>query len=311
MLENIFYIAIGLTLLVLGGNWLLKSSVAMSIKFNIPKAIIGMTVVSMATSFPELIVSLNAALSGSPLIAMGNVIGSNIANIGFILSVTALFSVVYISKQFLKSDYIILIGVSFLFLLLIMNFDVSRLDGLILLGTFVAYIIYLVISSNKQNVETEDSSMQDLPYWQIVVFLLIGGIGLWQGSEFLVKGAKAIATNMGVSERVIGVTVVAVGTSIPELAASLISIIKKENDISLGNIVGSNIFNTLLIMGTVSTIHPIQFEDPQVITDTYIMIGFTVLIAALAFVGKKYQIGRIKGLIIFTLYLTYIYHTFS
>ncbi len=312
MLESIGLIVIGLTLLVVGGNALLRSAVSIATRFDIPKAVIGMTVVSMATSFPELVVSLNAALKGNSMIALGNVIGSNISNIGFILSVTALFSTITISKKFFRFDYPILMGVSLVFLVMLLDNDVSRLDGVILSVGFILFIFSLVKRSDKNTVkEVEQKTEDEMPLWKVILFLLVGGLGLWLGAEWLIEGSVAIAKEFGLSDRVIGLTIVAIGTSVPELAASLISIYNKENDISLGNIVGSNIFNILLIMGTVSTISPIEFSDDQSINDAIIMTAFAFLLWPLAMIYKKYTIGWKKGIVLLGLFIYFIYQTIS
>ncbi len=321
LLENIAFIIGGLILLVVGGNLLLKSAISIASQFGISKAIIGMTVVSMATSFPELIVSLNAALKGSSDIALGNVIGSNISNVGFILSVTAIFSTIYIAKSFFKFDFPILMLVSVGFIVMIADGDVSRLDGFLLLGAFVLFLYTLVRRTQKYPTEVEvspETNSPPLPIWKTIVYLLFGGFGLWLGAEWLIDGSVAIAQYFGLSERVIGITIVAVGTSIPELAASLISIYNKEDDISLGNIVGSNIFNILLIMGTVASISPISFErpanifcTPNPVLDAIIMTGFAFLILPLAMLPKKYTLNWAKGLVILSLFLYFIFYTIS
>ncbi len=313
MLENIGLIILGLILLVVGGNSLLKSAVAIANRFHIPKAIIGMTIVSLATSFPELVVSLSAALKGNSMISLGNVVGSNISNIGFILSVTALFSTIAISKQFFKFDYPVLMGVSLVFTLMLLDYNVSRWDGIILSLGFVFFIYTLVKRSEKkaEKVSEIEEEEEEIPLWKVILYLIAGGLGLWLGAEWLIDGSVAVAQEFGLSDRVIGLTIVAIGTSIPELAASLISIYNKENDISLGNIVGSNIFNILLIMGTVATISPIEFQDDQSIYDALIMTAFAFLLLPLAMIPIKYTISWRKGLVILGFFIYFIYQTIS
>ncbi len=316
LMQNVGIIIAGLVFLVVGGNLLLQSAVSIASRFGISKAIIGMTVVSMATSFPELVVSLNAALQGNSMISLGNVIGSNISNVGFILSVTAMFITIIVSKSFFKFDFVVLMGVSVGFVLMLMDDNVSRFDGIVLLMAFVIFIYSLVARTRKDKDTSVDQDgtqeeKAELPLWKTISYLLLGGLGLWLGSEWLIDGSVAVAKQFGLSDRVIGITIVAVGTSIPELAASLISIYNKENDISLGNIIGSNIFNILLIMGTVATIHPIEFQDPQTIVDAMIMTLFSFIILPLALLPKKYTLSWWKGLIILGLFISFIYYTIS
>ena len=234
----------GLALLIFGGNALLKSSVSISLKLSIPKIIVGMTVVSFATSLPELVVSLKAALAGNPDLALGNVVGSNAANIGLVLGVTLLFGSMEVTSSFYKIDWPVMMLAS-LMLLGFLYFDgvLSRVEGGVLVFVMIAFLWWLLkMQSGPAVVDELPSDDELLSVPMTLFYLVVGGVGLWLGSEWLVEAAVSIAEDLGVSDRVIGITVVSIGTSIPELAASIIAVIKKEKAISLGNLIGSNLY---------------------------------------------------------------------
>jgi cation:H+ antiporter len=245
---DFLFIILGLVLLVLGGDWLLKSAVGMSLRLNISKIVIGMTVVSFATSAPELIVSVKSAMAGFPDIALGNVVGSNIANIGLILGVVMIISKMKVDLSFFKTDWPAMIIASFLLYgMLLYDNEINRSEGFILFVLLIVFVIYLIKSQKNSEEEIEIPLDDTMKMYQIIWFLVIGAIALYCGSELLIKGAVNVAQTFGVSDRIIAVTVVAVGTSIPEFSASLIAAIKKESSISIGNILGSNIFNILSV----------------------------------------------------------------
>ncbi|WP_430928454.1 calcium/sodium antiporter [Polaribacter marinivivus] len=308
---NFLLIFGGLILLILGGNWLLKSAVALSLKLEIPKIIIGMTVVSLATSAPELIVSINAALNNSSDLALGNVIGSNVANLGFVLGVTLLFGKIEVQHGFYKVDWpIMIIASSLLFFFLKSGKVITQIEGIILFTFLVLFLIYLLKFQKKAVIDEMPEDDELLPSIKIFTYLVVGGLGLWGGSELLIKGATNLALDFGVTERVIAVTVVSVGTSIPELAASLIAIIKKEKAISLGNLVGSNIFNILAVLGITSIITPIPVVDERLLSnDIFWMLGISFLILPLVFIPKGLRLNWKDGIILLTCYGFFIYQT--
>jgi cation:H+ antiporter len=308
---NFLLIFGGLILLILGGNWLLKSAVALSLKLEIPKIIIGMTVVSLATSAPELIVSINAALNNSSDLALGNVIGSNVANLGFVLGVTLLFGKIEVQHGFYKVDWpIMIIASSLLFFFLKSGKVITQIEGIILFTFLVLFLIYLLKFQKKAVIDEMPEDDELLPSIKIFTYLVVGGLGLWGGSELLIKGATNLALDFGVTERVIAVTVVSVGTSIPELAASLIAIIKKEKAISLGNLVGSNIFNILAVLGITSIITPIPVVDERLLSnDIFWMLGISFLILTLVFIPKGLRLNWKDGIILLTCYGFFIYQT--
>jgi len=305
---NFLYIAVGLLFLILGGNWLLKAAVGFSLRLNIPKVVIGMTVVSFATSAPELIVSLKSALDGYTDLALGNVVGSNIANIGLVLGITIILSPIDIQKSFYKTDWpVMMLSSVVLYLFVVFDGVVEFYEGAILFSALIIFMVYLL--KNKDTSVDEDSeNLISEPVYKGVLFLILGGVALWGGSELLIKGAISLANNFGVSERVIGVTIVSLGTSIPELSASIIAVLKKEKAISLGNLIGSNIFNILTVLGITSMITPIVVKDSGLLSsDIYWMLGFAALIFPMVFLPKKMRLGRRDGVILLTLYGVFLY----
>ena len=305
---DVLWVIIGLVLLVLGGDWLLKAAVGLSLKLQIPKIVIGMTIVSFATSAPELIVSINAALDGFPDIALGNVVGSNIANLGLVLAITVMLSKINVERSFYLTDWPVMIIASVLFYLFI-AFDgiLEFYEGIVLFSLLVVFLIYLL---RFQKTAVSDDFNEDdvlLPLYKVVLFLSIGGVSLWGGSELLIKGAVGLATSLGVSERIIAVTVVSVGTSIPELAASIIAVLKREKAISLGNLIGSNVFNILAVLGITSMITPITVKDDQLLTnDIFWMLGISFLILPLVFLPKGLRLGWRDGIVLILIYIVFV-----
>lgn len=308
---DIFLVIIGLILLVIGGEFLVRSSVALSFKFNISKMIIGLTVVSFATSSPELLVSLQAALSGYSDISLGNVIGSNIANIGLVLGLTAIISSMDTDSDFIKFNWpvmMILTGMMYLFLYTGKN--ISRLEGGALLLVIIVFLGVLIKKATTKGAKSEsevDPSLEQTSGFKIILWLLIGAAGLYFGSEWLVDGAVGIAESYEVSERVISVTMIAIGTSVPELAASVIAALKQEKGLSLGNLIGSNIFNIGSVIGLTAIIQPIFLQSEEVLTnDIFWMIGFSLILVPLIFIPPKKVISRYKGVILFLAYILFI-----
>ena len=313
---DIFLVIIGFLLLVVGGEFLVRSSVALSLRFNISKMIIGLTVVSFATSAPELLVSLQAALSGYSDISLGNVIGSNIANIGLVLGLTAIISSMEIDKDFLKFNWPVMIILSgLLYIFLLTGEQINRIEGGALLIVILIFLLVLVKKVMKGEVEAGeevDASLTQTSMFKIVFWFLLGGAGLYFGSEWLVDGSVGIAESLGVSERVISVTMIAIGTSVPELAASVIAALKQEKGISLGNLIGSNIFNIGSVIGLTALIKPIFLQSQEVLTsDIFWMIGFGLVLLPLVFIPPKNAISRYKGLIVFVSYIIFILLTFQ
>lgn len=310
---DVLFIVLGLALLVLGGNWLLKSAVGLSLKLNISKIVIGLTVVSFATSAPELIISVKSALDGFSDIALGNVVGSNIANIGLVLGAVLLINAVNVERSFYITDWPMKILASFLLLgFLLLNNDISRSEGVIFLLILIFFIVYIIKKNKQITTELPSGTEKILPNYLIVLFMFLGGFALWAGSELLVKGAVNLAESFGVSERIIAVTVVSVGTSIPELASSIIAAIKKEADISIGNIIGSNIFNILCVLGITAIIKPIENIDEKMLSqDIYWMLGFALLLMPLVILPKRGSLFFKEGILLLVAYAAFLYFTLT
>ena len=301
-------VAIGIFLLIKGGDWLMRAAVAISLRFSIPKIVIGMTVVSFATSAPELIVSVKSALSGHPDLALGNVVGSNIANIGFVLAIIIIISPIDVTSSFYKTDWPMMIFASLLFyFFLVADNQLVAYEGAILFVLLLLFLVYLIKYQKEAVLDEAPEDNQALEISKTVSYLLLGGFSLWLGSETLIKGAVSLAQNLGVSERIISVSIVSVGTSIPELSASIIAIINKEKAISLGNLIGSNIFNILAVMGITAMIHPVEVQDTGLLSnDIWWMFGISLLILPLVFFPKGIRLGWIDGLILLSLYIIFL-----
>ena len=302
-------ILFGVILLSHGGDLLTKSSVDLSYKFSVPKIIIGMTVVSFATSAPELIVSLNATLNGFSSFAIGNVIGSNIANIGFVLGIIIIIYPITLKHRFYNSDFpILMISTILFYFLLVTGSKISRIEGIILLASIFIILIYLFFYQKKSISEfSELTDISGISIPKSIFFVFFSGLLLWLGSETLVKSAISVANEYGISERVISISMVAIGTSIPELAASVVASIKKQNDLSIGNLIGSNIFNLLVVIGITTTIMPIEKIDSKIIfSDMLWVVFFSALILPLAYFSRRNVLTRKKGIILLILYLTFI-----
>ncbi|MEN3324271.1 calcium/sodium antiporter [Mariniflexile soesokkakense] len=295
---SVVLVVLGFALLVVGGEFLVRSSVALSFKFKISKMVIGMTVVSFATSVPELLVSLQAALSGSPAIAINNVVGSNIANIGLVLGITAMVGSISVDKSFYKLNWPVMMVFSIVLYYFLRNDNMlSAFEGIILFAGIILFLVVLIKSTKKDAIiEEVDDTLSIVSNFKIFIWLAIGAAALYFGSDWLVKGAKEIALSIGVSEAVIGVSLIAVGTSVPELAASVIAAAKQEKAISLGNLIGSNIFNIATVLGLTAIIKPIHVTEPLILSrDIFWMLGFAFILIPIVFLGKKFEINRFKG----------------
>ena len=307
--NTISLLIFGLTVLVIGGNLLLKAAVSISLRFGIPKLLIGMTVVSLATSAPELIVSIKSALKGSPDLAISNVLGSNIANLGLVLGITIVFSPINISKSIYKKEWPIMMFSAVYFLIVVLDGIISKIEGGILVCFLVMTISALIKLRDKDEVELENDSEDS--FLKSLLILFFGGLFLYFGSEWFIDGAIMLANSFGISERIIGITVVSVGTSIPELVTSLVAVFNKEKSISLGNLLGSNIFNVFAVLGITSIVTPLTVIDQNIIDyDIYIMLFFAAIILPLIFFPKKLVLGRKEGVIILLLYTIYVYQLF-
>jgi len=308
------YLIGGLILLVAGAEVLVRGAAKLAAQFGIPPLIVGLTVVAFGTSAPETAVSVQAALDGSGDLAIGNVVGSNIGNVLFILGLTALIAPLVVSRQLIRLDVPIMIGASLLTLALTWDGSLSRLDGAILFAGIVAYTAFLIISSRREKARADDEfdkeyGQHEAPKpnaWLINTVLVLVGLGLLVGgAQLLVEGAVGLARALGLSELVIGLTVVAIGTSLPELATSVLAAIRGERDIAVGNIVGSNIFNLLCVLGLASLVSPeaIVVSANALAFDIPVMIGVAIACLPIFFTG--YSIARWEGLLFMAYYVAY------
>ena len=309
---DIFYFFLGLVLLILGGDFLVKGSVALALRMRVSMVVIGLTVVSFATSAPELIVSVYSALTGHPDMAIGNVIGSNIANISLVLGLTALVYPLSFKKRLYQFDIPVMLTACVLFaIFLFTNALLEAWEGFVFIVLLGLLTLYLIQKSRKQELLSKEVNVNSISLFKLSFYLVSGGTFLYFGSHFLVNGASGLAREIGLSERIISVSIVAFGTSVPELAASIIAALKKQKDLSIGNLIGSNIFNVLAVLGITSIVKPIAVLDESLITnDIWWMLGISVLLYPLMFLFKKDHFGRVEGLVLLMVYTIYIYFLF-
>jgi cation:H+ antiporter len=293
---------VGVFLLLIGGDFLVKSAASLAKKLNISPFLIGVTVVSFGTSAPELIVSLKAAFNGSSGIAIGNVIGSNIANLALVLGITVLIRPIVLDPKKLRFSWFAMLVASLMFLGFSIDGILDRVDGLFLIS---GLILFLILSIRKRDDSfVEEELEKTLKTNLIPVYFIFGAAGLYYGSELLVDSAITIAKSFGISEFIIGVSVVALGTSLPELVTSIIAIIKGQSSISVGNLIGSNVFNIFAVLGITSAVNPLKEDSFLIAIDLPIMLGVTLLTGLFLLVSKK--LGRIEGLLLITIYIMYI-----
>lgn len=304
MAIQILLLIIGLMLLVVGSNYLLKSAVDLSLKLKLSKVVIGLTVVSFATSAPELLISISSALKGSADIAISNVIGSNIANLGLVLGTALCFTKIKIPKSNMKFDWTFLMIISFLFFYFINDLSVSRSEGVLL---FLALILFLVfIIKIRDDEDVEEIKINTSSNSKILILILVSSTLLYFGSELFVSSSIYFAEYFGVSERVIGLTLVAIGTSLPELVTTLVAIYKSELDISIGNIIGSNIFNILAVIGLTSIVTDLNIISERILSfDIYVMILFSFILVFFYYSENKRFLNIYHGIIYILLFVTY------
>lgn len=307
---------VGLALLIFGGDILVRGAVSIALKLKISTLVVGMTIVALGTSLPELLISLQAALKGSSEIALGNVLGSNIANLGLVLGITTLIFPIVVDRNSLRIDWPVMMFASLLLLVFIYNQQLTWIEGVIFLliltifNTSIIYFSRRMFKKDLQRAELEevDETKKELPLWKAIGFIVFGTGGLLLGAEWFLDGAIGIAEQLGVSQHVIAVTLVAFGTSVPELSASVIAAFKKETDISVGSLIGSNIYNILLILGVTSTVKEISITDIVLDFDIWWVLGIGLLFMIFMIPNRK--INRVKGLVFFLAYCVYIYLSF-
>lgn len=310
---EIVWLLVSLVILYFSAEGLVSGASSLAKRIGISPLVIGLTIVSVGTSAPELVVSVKAALNGQSALSIGNVLGSNFFNIGIILGLSALIYPLAVKRQLLKLDVPVMILAALLFFLFFLDSIISRIEALIFIVMFVSYTVYLLISSKKKNIKTQDSDSEKEmhleeeirlnKHWTLDILLIgVGLLGLVYGSDLLVENAVIIAARLGMSEAMIGLTIVAAGTSMPELATSVVAAVKKRADIAIGNVVGSNIFNILLILGVAGLIQPISAPDINYV-DSLFVIGISLLLWI--FMKRGTRITRWQGAAFILFYLVY------
>ncbi|MBI34176.1 MAG: hypothetical protein CMP67_02300 [Flavobacteriales bacterium] len=314
-----FWLIFGFVVLILGGDFLVKGSVGLAVKAQISKLVIGMTVVSFGTSSPELLVSMGAALEGGEesYMSIGNVIGSNIANIALVLGITALIYPIKVKKESIKQDWPVMFFSTILFVVFMRFFDgdeyvINHWEGLVLFIMILFFTIFMIRKSRRQTKELnsefgeKDTVIQKSePLWRNLFFLISGCLGLIYGSKWLLEAATNIASDAGVSPFVIGVTVLAFGTSVPELAASAIAAYRRQTDIAIGNLIGSNIFNILCVVGLTGFVARMPLKENVLNFDSWWMLGISFIVFPFMLIGNN--INRWKGALLVLSYFSYIY----
>lgn len=299
---DIGLLILGFVFLSKGADWFVDGASGIATKLKIPQIVIGLTIVAMGTSAPEAAVSVSSALQGSAGITIGNVVGSNILNVLIILGLSAVITKLAVQKSTKWVDIPVTIGVTLLLLLLGLDGWVSLVDGLILLACFAAYMTYLFIMTKKHPEQEEDEApviTKKHFLLKAIIMSVVGLVAIIAGSELAVEGATGLATAMGISERIIGLTVIALGTSLPELFTSVTAAIKKNSDIAIGNIIGSNLFNILMVVGLSAVITPVEFQAPFRI-DILFALAAVVILFVSCLVFKK--VGRISGIVMLLTY---------
>lgn len=299
----------GILLLSIGGDMLTRYSVELSYKLSIPKIIIGMTIVSFATSAPELIVSLNATMMGYSDFALGNVLGSNIANLGLVLGIVVIIYPITIKRRFYYTDFpLLILSTAVFYLFIASNSEISRTEGIIML-VLILLILFYLFYYQKPDTSTldKDLSLRREKISTSFFLLVISAAILWLGAETLIKSSISVANKFNVSERIISITMVAIGTSIPELAASVAASLKKHNDLAIGNLIGSNIFNLLVVIGITSVVNPITGIDFDIISKDMIwVVVFSFILLPLVYFHKRNKLNRMKGIILLAMYVAFI-----
>lgn len=303
---------VGLLILILAGDFLVKGAVNLSLRIGIPSMIVSLTVVAFGTSAPELLISIRAVLDNLPGIALGNVVGSNTANILMVLGLPALFATMHTSECDSKKSYVMMIAGSLLFIALAFVGTISWWSGLILLAALALVLgdairdsyLHRKAAKAAEPEEEVEGADPDLPWWRIIFYLVVGLVGLPLGAQILVDNARIIAEEFGVSDTVIGLTLVALGTSLPELATTMMAAIRRQADVALGNVIGSNLFNLLAIIGVASLVGPIPVDPEFLRMDLWVMLGASLLL--IPFVFLKMNITRVWGILFCALYGFYV-----
>jgi len=306
MIDSIALLAFGSILLYLGSEWIVKGGVGIAEKYGISTIVIGLTVVAFGTSLPELLVSLNAAFQGSSSLAVGNVIGSNIANVGLVLSLSAIIFPITMKYSLIKRDLFVYLFSCTVFVFFSLDGRLSKFEGAFFVNTLLFYVIYSIKKPSKGDIDIEDYEGDN--FVEMILFVIFGIVGLSLGADLFVNGSVFIARYFGISEVVIGMSIVAFGTSLPELATSVMAAYKKESAISIGNIIGSNIFNILCVLGVTSVIQPLNANWVDIRFQVGVMIAYGLLILVIS--QLKQPIKRSISLAMLVGYFLFIYLLF-
>lgn len=312
MATTIILLIIGLIVLIVGGDYLVKGSSSIALRLHLSPLVVGLTIVAFGTSAPELLISIQSALKGSPDIAMGNVVGSNICNLALVLGLTAVINPVKVQTNSLRIDWPMTMGASILLFLVVREGVLGAVEGVIFLIAITIYLVLIIVQSRidvKSKLrEKENEDIPDAPnkqMWKDITFILLGCVALYYGSEWFVSSSKELALSLGVEERVVGLTVVALGTSLPEMVTAAVASYKGETDLALGNLMGSNIFNILSILGITAIITPIHVHAVILNKDIIWMLMITLMILPLMIVRR--EVGRADGIVLLVVYSVYIY----
>jgi cation:H+ antiporter len=299
-------LVVGLITLILGGEVLVKGAVNLAFRYRVSTLVVGMTVVSFGTSMPELLVSVKAALSGHPDISIGNVVGSNIANLALVLGLTAMIWPIAVDRNSIRFDWPMMMFSTVLLYIFMLDYNLVWYEGAILFTILIAFTVFLIWKSRKDTKskeEDEDHGVSGSIYKDLM-FILFGCVGLAMGAEWLVDGAVEVARGFGVSDLVISVTIVAFGTSAPELITSLLAAFRQQSDISVGNLIGSNVFNINAILGITSMITSVPINKDVMNFDIYWVGGISLIVFPFILTSRK--VSRVEGAVLFSLYLAYI-----
>ena len=300
---DIGFLLLGLIFLIVGGDLLVRSAVSFADKFGVSSFLIGVTVVSFGTSAPELMVSIQAAMDQAADISIGNVLGSNIANIALVLGISVVIKPLEIDTSTYKLSWWVMLVSSLLFILFLLDNVITKMEGLMLIAGLFCFIILSI----KRNISNEESIISKINIQTAILFFVLGAIGLYSGSELFVESAISIASFFDVPKFVIGITVVALGTSLPELVTSIVALAKGQNNISLGNLIGSNVFNVFAVLGITSLIQELSTKSILLFLDFGVMLAVMLVFGYYLFIRKK--ISRTAGFVLLFGYISYILFT--
>lgn len=300
---------LGLVALIVGGEFLVRASIKLALRLKVSALVIGMTVVSFGTSAPELLVSIEAALSGHPDVSIGAVIGSNISNLGLVLGITVIIFPIVVNKDSIKIDWPLMMLASILFYFFALDEQLVFYEGVVLFSILVLFTTWLMLRSRKESLVIDElkevaEKNANASIWKVILLLCLGLIGLYYGAEWLIESVVVIARDFNISEKFISVSIVAFGTSLPELVTSTVAAFRRETDISIGNLVGSNVFNIMAILGITSMVHPVRINPSINSFDVYYMLAISALLLPLMLLKKK--LNAPKGVILLVLYVVYI-----